>query len=81
MLSCVRNIRTKNYRNWTTRLQVTNDNVGDVFFRTWCSLRRFKTAEGCDEQTDGQTPRRQLRRTKHYVLLRVKMKTLRSNHK
>jgi len=32
MASCVRNIRTKNYYNWISLLQVTTDNVWDVFF-------------------------------------------------
>jgi len=33
MASCVRNIRTKNYRNLIIGFQVTVENVGDVFLR------------------------------------------------
>jgi len=32
MASCARNICTKNYCNWMSLLQVTIDNVRDVFF-------------------------------------------------
>jgi len=32
MASCVRNIRTKNYKNLVLGFQVTVKNVGDVFF-------------------------------------------------
>jgi len=32
MASCVRNIHTKNYQNVIIVLQVTVENVGDVFF-------------------------------------------------
>jgi len=32
MASCARNIHTKNYYHWISLLQVTIDNVLDVFF-------------------------------------------------
>jgi len=32
MVSCVRNIRTKNYKNLIIGFQVTVENVGDVLF-------------------------------------------------
>jgi len=34
MASCARNNRTESYYNWLSLLQVTIDNVRDVFFRT-----------------------------------------------
>jgi len=34
MASCIRNIHTKNYQNLLTVLQVTVENVGNVFWDT-----------------------------------------------
>jgi len=39
MASCLRNIRTKNYRSLLIGLQVTVENVGNAFFGTQC--RKF----------------------------------------
>ena len=38
MASCLRNIRTKNYEDLLILLEVTVENVGDVFFGTQCML-------------------------------------------
>jgi len=41
MASCARNIRPKNYYNWISLLQVTINNVRDVFFETQCIMQPF----------------------------------------
>jgi len=49
---------------------------------TFCDpiMHRFHRAQGCNGQTDGQTPRRWLRRGKHYMLLRAKTLWIKRKH-
>jgi len=42
MANCVRNIRTKKYRNLIIGFQVTVENVGDVFLRHSVDRARWK---------------------------------------
>jgi len=49
MASCVRNIRTKNYKNWIFLLQVTIDNILDVFFpdTVYISIKKNSSSMIC----------------------------------